>query len=212
MAVSAPAPGANVSGTIPVSANASDDVGVVGVQFTLDGANLGAEDTSAPYSVSWNTTTASDGPHTLRAVARDASGNSTTSAAVGVTVSNAAPPSPGLVAAYGFEETTGPAVIDSSGQSNAGTIVSGAARTAAGKIGRAIDFDGVNDYVSVADANSLDLTAGMTLEAWVQLDTVSSWRTAILKEKPGSHIYALYASNATNSPQGDVIRSSGAVV
>ena len=211
VAVSAPAPGATVFGTIPVSANASDDVGVVGVQFTLDGANLGAEDTSAPYSVSWNTTTASDGPHSLRAIARDASGKSTTSAAVAVTVSNAAPPSPGLVAAYGFEETTG-AVIDSSGQSNAGTIVNGAARTAAGKIGRAIDFDGVNDYVSVADANSLDLTAGMTLEAWVQLDTVSSWRTAILKEKPGSDIYSLYASNATNSPQGAVMRSTGAVV
>ena len=105
------------------------------------------------------------------------------------------------MAAYGFEETTG-AVIDSSGQNNAGTIVNGAARTAAGKIGRAIDFDGVNDYVSVADANSLDLTAGMTLEAWVQLDTVSSWRTAILKEKPGSDVYALYASNADQLPPG----------
>ncbi len=82
VAVSAPAPGATVSGTAtPVSATASDDVGVVGVQFTLDGANLGAEDTSAPYSVSWNTTTASNGTHTLRAIARDAS-NSTTSAPV----------------------------------------------------------------------------------------------------------------------------------
>ena len=82
VAVSAPAPGATVSGTAtPVSATASDDVGVVGVQFTLDGANLGAEDTSAPYSVSWNTTTASNGAHTLRAIARDAS-NSTTSAPV----------------------------------------------------------------------------------------------------------------------------------
>ena len=52
----------------------------------------------------------------------------------------------------------------------------------------------------------------MTLEAWVQLDNPSSWRTAILKEKPGNDIYALYASNATNSPQGDVIGSRGAVV
>ena len=213
VAVSAPADGATVFGTTtPVSANASDDVGVVGVQFTLDGANLGAEDTSAPYSVSWNTTTATDGPHTLRAIARDASGKSTTSAPVGVTVSNANPPTPGLVAAYGFEETSGPTATDSSGQSNPGTLVNGAARTASGKIGRAIDFDGVNDYVSVADANSLDLTTGMTLEAWVQLDTVSSWRTAILKEKPGSDIYALYASNSANAPQGEVITGTGAVV
>ena len=211
VAVSAPAEGATVSGTTPVSANASDDIGVVGVQFTLDGANLGAEDTSAPYSVSWDTTAVGNGPHTLRAIARDAAGNSATSAAVAVTVSNASPPNAGLVAAYGFEETSGPAVTDSSGLNNAGTIINDAARTAAGKIGSAIDFDGVNDYVSVADANSLDLTTGMTLEAWVQLDTVSPWRTAIFKEKPGSVVYDLYATNASNSPQGEA-RFGSAIV
>ena len=43
-----------------VSANASDNVGVAGVQFYLDGALLGTEDTTAPYSVSWNTTTATN--------------------------------------------------------------------------------------------------------------------------------------------------------
>ena len=77
------------------------------------------------------------------------------------------------MAAYGFEETSGTTVADSSGTGNNGTIGGAAARTAAGKIGRAIDFDGVNDLVSVPDANSLDLTTGMTLEAWVQPDTVS---------------------------------------
>ena len=41
-----------------MTATASDDVGVAGVQFRLDGADLGAEDTSAPYSVNWDTTTA----------------------------------------------------------------------------------------------------------------------------------------------------------
>jgi len=46
-------------------------VGVVGVQFKLDGANLGVEVTSAPYTLSWNTATASNGQHTLTAVARD---------------------------------------------------------------------------------------------------------------------------------------------
>ena len=211
VAVSAPAAGASVSSTTPVSANASDNVAVAGVQFTLDGANLGAEDTSAPYSTSWNTTTASNGAHTLRAVARDAAGNTTTSAAVGVTVANTTPPPPtGLVAAYGFEETSGTAVTDSSSAGNPGTIVGAAARTASGKIGRAIDFDGVNDYVSVADANSLDLTTGMTLEAWVQLDTVSSWRTTILKEKPGGLVYSLYANTSGQRPQGETVTGAGA--
>ena len=40
-----------MSGTVTVTATASDNVGVVGVQFRLDGADLGAEDTAAPYSV-----------------------------------------------------------------------------------------------------------------------------------------------------------------
>src|SRR5215831_1342648 len=90
--LTAPANGATVSGTVTVSASASDNVGVVGVQFTLDGANLGAEDTASPYSLSWNTTGAANGSHTLAAVARDAAGNRTTSAAVTVTVSNGPPP------------------------------------------------------------------------------------------------------------------------
>ena len=91
MSVSSPAAGASVQATIPVTATASDNVAVAGVQFTLDGANLGAEDTSAPYSVSWNTTTATNGTHALRAIARDAAGNTTTSAAVSVTVANPVP-------------------------------------------------------------------------------------------------------------------------
>ena len=210
VSVSAPAAGATLTGTTPVSADAADNIAVAGVQFTLDGANLGAEDTSSPYSVSWNTATATNGAHALRAIARDAAGNSTTSAPVNVTVSNAAPPVTGLVAAYGFEETSGTAVTDASPANNPGTIAGAAARTANGKIGRAIDFDGVNDYVSVADANSLDLTTGMTLEAWVQLDTVSSWRTTILKEKPGTLSYALYANSSSARPQGEIVTGTGA--
>ena len=42
-----------MTGTVTVSANATDNVGVAGVQFLLDGADLAAEDTTAPYSVSW---------------------------------------------------------------------------------------------------------------------------------------------------------------
>jgi len=94
VSVTSPASGATVSGTSTVSANAADDVGVVGVQFKVDGANLGVEDTTAPYSVAWNTTTIANGSKTLTAVARDAAGNVTTSAAVTVTVSNSVDPSP----------------------------------------------------------------------------------------------------------------------
>ncbi len=92
VSISAPTGGATVSGTVSVTATAADNVAVAGVQFRLDGANLGAEDTSSPYSVNWDTTTATNAQHTLTAVARDAAGNTTTSTTVTVTVSNTAPP------------------------------------------------------------------------------------------------------------------------
>jgi len=88
VSMTAPSNGSTVSGNVTVSANASDNVGVVGVQFELDGASLGSEDTTSPYSVSWNTTGTTNGSHTLTAVARDAAGNQTTSSAVVVTVDN----------------------------------------------------------------------------------------------------------------------------
>src|SRR5207249_3866514 len=101
VSITSPASGATVSGTINVTASASDNRGVADVQFFLDGA-FGADDTTAPYSMPWDTTTASDGSHTLTAVARDTSGNQTTSAPVTVTVSNASPPP---AAGKRYEET-----------------------------------------------------------------------------------------------------------
>ena len=118
--VTAPAAGSVVSGNVTVSATATDNVGVAGVQFLLDGARLGAEDTTAPYSMTWNTTSASNGLHTLQARARDAAGNTgTSSSSVTVTVSNSAPPIPaGLVAGWSFNESLGTTVNDVSGNGN----------------------------------------------------------------------------------------------
>ncbi len=93
VSLTAPANGATVSGNVALSANASDNVGVAGVQFLMNGnpiPNL-TEDTTAPYSVTWNTTTVTNGTYTLTARARDAAGNTTTSAARTVTVNNVAP-------------------------------------------------------------------------------------------------------------------------
>lgn len=94
VSITSPAAGATLSGTVSVTANASDDLGVSGVQFRVDGVNLGAEDTSSPYSATWNTTTATNGIHTLSAIARDGSGKTTASAAVSITVSNVVLPPP----------------------------------------------------------------------------------------------------------------------
>ena len=72
-----------------------------------------------------------------------------------------------LVGAWGFDDTSTTTTADASGRGNTGTI-NGPVRNAAGKFGGALSFDGINDWVTVADADSLDLTTGMTLEAWVR--------------------------------------------
>lgn len=91
VSVTTPAAGAVLSGTVTLQASASDNVGVAGVQFLVDGSARGAEDTTSPYALSLDTTSLASGAHTVSARARDAAGNVTTSAAVGVTVSNPAP-------------------------------------------------------------------------------------------------------------------------
>jgi hypothetical protein len=91
ISVTTPSGGATVSGAVNVRATASDNIGVAGVRFKLDGANLGAEDTSSPYSTTWNTTQVENGTHDLTAVARDATGNTRTSNPVTITVANAGP-------------------------------------------------------------------------------------------------------------------------
>ena len=91
VAVTTPSGGSAVAGSVAVTADATDNLGVAGVQFQLDGANLGNEDTSAPYGVNWDTTAVAPGTHTLTAVARDAAGIVTTSPPVVVTVDNSAP-------------------------------------------------------------------------------------------------------------------------
>jgi hypothetical protein len=88
VSITSPTSGATVSGTITITASASDNVAVASVQLQVDGANVGAADTNSPYNFSLNTTTLSNGSHTLTAVAVDTLRNQTTSAAVAVTVSN----------------------------------------------------------------------------------------------------------------------------
>ena len=111
---------------------------------------------------------------------------------------------PTLVAAYHFNESSGPTLTDVSGRNNHGTLVNGPAWTAAGKHGGALTFDGINDLVSIADAASLDLTNGMTIEAWVKPASSSGWRTVLLKEVPGNLAHALYGSQSAQRPGAEV--------
>jgi uncharacterized protein (TIGR03118 family) len=89
--LTAPTAASTVQGTVAVTADASDDKGVASVEFFAGATSLGKV-TTAPYTVNWNTTTATNGAVSLTAVALDAANNKTTSAAVSVTVNN--PPAP----------------------------------------------------------------------------------------------------------------------
>jgi hypothetical protein len=139
-----------------------------------------------------------------------AAGASGSPKSVGVTLTVTAPSAtpPGLVAAYGFEETTGTSVTDASGNGQAGTI-NGPTRSATGRFGRALSFDGVNDWVTVADSNTLDLTTAVTMSAWVNPVAVgSTWRTVLMKEQPGGLVYGLYAGEGTGKPIGQVFTTA----
>jgi hypothetical protein len=104
----------------------------------------------------------------------------------------------GPVAAFGFEEGAGTVAGDASGYANHAGL-RGARWTTAGRFGRGLVLDGIDDWVTVADAASLDLTRVMTLEAWVRPTRLSGWRTVLLKEGGGALAYALYAHD--NAPR-----------
>lgn len=93
VSMTSPSNGSTINGTITVSTNATDNVGVTKVEFYRDGS-LFNTDTASPYSTSFDTTSISDGTHTFGAKAYDAANNVGTSSNVSVTVSNVTPPPP----------------------------------------------------------------------------------------------------------------------
>ncbi len=111
--------------------------------------------------------------------------------------------SSGLVAAFGFDEGSGSSVADASGNGNTGTV-SGATWVTSGKFGGALQFNGSSARVNVPNAASLQLTTGMTLEAWVDPSTVQQlWRDVIYK---GNDNYYLEATSSNASkPDGGLI-------
>ena len=116
------------------------------------------------------------------------------------------PPPAQLVAAYSFNEGTGTTVADASGHGNTGTV-SNTTWATAGHTGSALSFNGTNAWVTVPDSASLDLTTGMTLEAWVKPTQPGGWQTALLKENSAQTEldYGLYASTDTGPPSAHVL-------
>ena len=89
VSLTSPTFGQSVSGTINITASASDNIGVIGVQFKVDGVNIQNEDLVSPYNISLNTGMFVNGTHSITAVARDIAGNQNVSAAINITITNA---------------------------------------------------------------------------------------------------------------------------
>jgi hypothetical protein len=114
-------------------------------------------------------------------------------------------PSADLVGAWGFDESGGSVVSDSSGNGNDGTIT-GAVRTSGGMYGGGIAFDGQDDFITVPDSNSLDVGDGVTVEGWVRPNIVTgSWRALALKESPSGEAWGAFAAGGTTGMPAGVV-------
>lgn len=86
VSITSPANGAILSGSVSLSANASDNIGLYKVDFLLNN-NLISHDYESPYQITWNTTTVANGTYTLKAKAYDSSDNSAISS-ISISINN----------------------------------------------------------------------------------------------------------------------------
>jgi len=214
VSISSPASGATVSGSLDVTADATASAGVAGVQFQVDDVNLGVEDTTAPYAVTWDTATATTGSHVLTAIARGTGGDLVTSAPVTVTVSSSPPPPP----VAGRVEETGAAVTLSSGWTQAtpdwyawrGTVavrsdVPGATATYAFS-GTSVTWIGQRSNLSGIALVKVDGGAGVAVDLFARNVETNSPVFAVNGLSPGTHTLTIEVTGTRNQEsQGNAV-------
>jgi hypothetical protein len=118
VSLTAPTDGSSVTGTVPLSATASDNVGVSKVEFYVDGSLLSTA-SSSPYGASWNTSSLTAGTsHTVQAKAYDAAGNATLSNTAHITISDVTPPTVSISAPANGSQVTGTTTISATASDN----------------------------------------------------------------------------------------------
>jgi hypothetical protein len=120
----------------------------------------------------------------------------------------------GLVAYWPLNEGTGTLANDVSGHGYAGTLINGPAWTA-GKLGLALAFDGLNDYVEVPHALALNAYP-LTVATWIKTTSATGVRGIVNKYLGGSfNGWSLFLNNGrlcawyVRSPSDYVSNGSG---
>lgn len=161
--ITAPAAGATLVGTVTVSANASDNLSVARVEF-YRGSTLIGSDTTAPYSISWDSHSVTNGGYTLTAKAYDSSNNVGTSTGVSVTVQNVASET---ISNGGFEGSANPWLLSgNSTQRNDGLYAHG---------GTGFNELGVINYASGTTVQQITVPPGSpVLRFWLNVTSSES--------------------------------------
>ncbi|MHC4252687.1 MAG: LamG-like jellyroll fold domain-containing protein, partial [Planctomycetota bacterium] len=101
----------------------------------------------------------------------------------------------GLVAHWKFDDGSRRRATDSSGNEHHGAIV-GARSTPRGKLGRALDFDGGDDYMAVRRALPVDFSRVFTVSLWAKLDSISMYDPLIgVTQDSGNYAFCLCIEN-----------------
>ena len=127
---------------------------------------------------------------------------------------------PSLRAQWHFAEGTGSTTSDSSSYTNNGTIsgatwssgLGGTQTPASGLSGSALSFNGVNNYVSVPDNSSLDVTGNLTLEAWIKPTSVPQSYAAIVGRNVSGQRMLLGSDGSIRVEMGTIQQTAAGVV
>jgi len=171
--ITSPTNGSTVSGTVTITASATDNVGVTKVEIYVDGA-LRTTDTVSPYTWSWNTTTFANSSHTITAKAYDAANNMKQASNVTVTVNNASGPTQ-LLGNPGFE----------TGTASPWTITTGVLDNSSGEASHSGSWKAWMNGYGAAHTDSILQTVAIpstattaTLSFWLHIDTDETGTTA----------------------------------
>jgi len=205
-----PTENALVSGTaVAISAVATDNVAVVGVQFKLDGNSIGPENTTAPYAVTFDSTLLPNGPHAIGAIVRDAASNRGTAVVVNVQFANViVPPNTNSDVVWIEDSVPDSAITGADGGDDWTWVTSNPTPFSGTSAHQSNLSSGSHQHFFNYSGTTLTINTGEVLLAYVYLDPVNPPSEVMLQWNDGSWEHRAYwgASLNTYGVEGTVSR------